>query len=86
MVATDEYAHLKLTTAIVAVRPYVWLKQVPREQNYESIKNFSDLVHSMVNYPSKAVAHQTCANAYYRSELHTVSHQDDTVIKINNNY
>lgn len=69
----ETYVDLKPTTAIVAVRPYVWLKQIPKEKNFPTLKNFSDLLESMVKYPSNASAHRTCADAYFRGELNTVS-------------
>lgn len=68
----EDYVYLKPDVKLVAVRPYMWMKQVSREMKFPAVKTFSDLLENELKYPFNAPAHRTCADAYFRSELNTV--------------
>lgn len=63
-----KYVQLK-STSIVAVRPYIWLQQVPKEKTFAAARDFADILEMPTSVPANAPAHNACANAYFGGDL-----------------
>lgn len=69
-----EFCRTKNATKI-AIRPFVKLRSVNEEHEYEKLNYFGDILNGPCIYHPKAINHNICAMAYFFGNLGKVSNE-----------